>query len=68
MAGIWKSDMPVGSGNAHMAARLRGATTPALPRAIACDYGKSAVVEQGTWFATVGIHGRLKGLEGAGTG
>jgi hypothetical protein len=58
------SGMPVGVGNVHAPARLRRAAM----HASVCEYGKSTVVEQGTWFATVGIDGRLKGLEGAGSG
>ena len=62
------SGMPVGMGNAHAPARLRRAAAPAHARVSVCAYGKSAVVEQGTWFAIVGIDGRLMGLEGDGTG
>lgn len=58
------SGVPVGVGNAHAPARLRRA---AAMHASVCEYGKPVAV-QGTWFATVAIDGRLKGLEGAGSG
>lgn len=60
--------MPVGVSGAHAPARLRRAAVHANPRASVCDYGQVGATEQGKWFATVGIDGRLKGLEGDGTG
>lgn len=58
------SGKPVGGSGAHAPARPRRAAM----RASVCDYGRIAVVGQGSWFATIGVDGRLEGLEGDGTG
>lgn len=58
------SGKPVGGSGAHAPARLRRAAM----HASVCDYGRIAVVGQGSWFTTVGVDGRLEGLEGDGTG
>lgn len=55
---------PVGTNGAHAPARLRRAAV----HSSVCTYARSAVTEQGTWFVTVGIDGRLEGLEGDETG
>lgn len=55
---------PVGANGAHAPARLRRAAM----HASVCKYAQATVAEQGTWFVTVGIDGRLEGPEGDETG
>ena len=65
MAGMCRMNgKPVSASGAHAPARLRRAAM----HASVCRYAQATVGEQGTWFVTVGIDGRLEGPEGDETG
>ena len=54
----------MGVSGAHALARPRHAAALAS----LCDYGQAVMVGEWTGFATVGINGRPRGLDGGGTG
>ena len=65
MAGMGRMNgKPVGANGVHAPARLRRAAV----HASVGKYAQASVAEQGTWFVTVGIDGRLEGPEGDDTG